>query len=69
MEEVVGKYIVAALRTIGKAAAQRNRLRVGSCIWVAEDVRYVIWNDGGEVFVGMFDGRDTMLDIYPSIAG
>ena len=36
VEDVVGKYIVAALRVRGKAAAQRTRMRVESCILVAE---------------------------------
>lgn len=41
MEVVVGKYIVAALRMRGKAAAQRTTMRVESCILVAEEVRYI----------------------------
>ena len=41
VEDVVGKYIVAALRVRGKAAARRTRMRVESCILVAE-VRCVI---------------------------
>lgn len=45
VEEVVGKYIVAALRTRGKAAAQRTRTRVESCILVAEEMRDVARNE------------------------